>query len=248
MTRRSAAPTGRDVRCAKCGKVWHYHPRRRGGAGAGRRSHGFRRRRAGGGKAARSGRPLRPGRRRHCPDQSDPARRAAIRDAERSVGPPLSRPEPARTFAGSRPPRVAARPTGGARAAAFAPWDWRWPASLLALVPVAIGARDPIMRTWPSAIPLYRGVRLADAGRGGAEGHGGPGAHPRFACRQRQDHEHRADRARDPAAARRAARRQQRRGRLAGDRPAARTRWRPAPRRRSAPSSSTPTAPRPASR
>ena len=38
---------------------------------------------------------------------------------------------------------------------------------MLGLVLIAIWARDPIMRTWPSAIPFYRSVRLADSAGAG---------------------------------------------------------------------------------
>jgi hypothetical protein len=40
---------------------------------------------------------------------------------------------------------------------------------MLGLVLVAIGARDMVMKTWPSAAPIYRSVRLADSAGAGLQ-------------------------------------------------------------------------------
>lgn len=155
---------GRDVRCTKCGKVWHYSPE-----APTLREPAV--------KAAAAEAPadmktaiLPPPPVTPAPVTPPPAieeLRAEPR-FERpapSVGPPPP-PRSLREPLPDHDPVEAQRPAP-ARRRRFRMAGLALTGLMLALVLAAIGARDMIMKTWPSTIPLYRSARLADpAGAG----------------------------------------------------------------------------------
>ena len=206
---------GRDVRCTKCGNVWHHRPE---AVAMGEPVADI--------AAAAADAPLEP-----MAARLARAPAPALQTIEElRAEPRFETPSPP-VFGPPQPPRSLLEPlldrdpnTAGRSAAAphrrFRLAGFILTGLMLGLALIAIwAARDPIMRTWPSAIPFYRSVRLADPAGTGLRVTVDPARTPEFACRQRQDNEHRADRARDPPASRCAARRQQCRGRLSGDRP-----------------------------
>jgi predicted Zn finger-like uncharacterized protein len=150
---------GRDVRCTKCGRVWHYYPEARGIA-----------------EPVAEIVPATAEAPAEMTEASPPPRVAPPRPTiERlRAEPRFETPAPP---VGSPPPRnlldrLPDRDSGKAETPAAPHRRFRIAGLALAglmlvLVLVAIVVRDPIMKTWPSAIPFYQGVRLADiAGAG----------------------------------------------------------------------------------
>jgi len=161
----TALGAGRDVRCARCGKVWRYRPE---AASVAEPAVAI-------ATSAPATPPESPEPPVAIPPPEPPPPRPTIERlrAEPSFArPPLSanpppppslrepllEPGPERTA----PPPVPAR-RHRLRAVGLA-----LAALVLALVLVAVwAARDAIMKTWPSTVAFYRGVRLADpAGAG----------------------------------------------------------------------------------
>jgi predicted Zn finger-like uncharacterized protein len=157
-------PAGRDVRCTKCGRVWRHRPEAAGPpepvaepatatANASREPAGAS--------------PLPP------PPPSTPAyiSAAPLRAEPRFETPktPIAPSLPPQSLLEPSPDRVL-RATENQTAAPrrrYRGIGLALTGLALALLAVAIGARDPIMRTWPFSIPLYRGMRLADAAGAG---------------------------------------------------------------------------------
>ncbi|MGD9614473.1 MAG: DUF3426 domain-containing protein [Alphaproteobacteria bacterium] len=151
---------GRDVRCARCGKVWRYHPE----AAAIREPVADTT--AATGQAAEE-RLADPPSLASFPPPPPPPTSETLRAEPRleppppSVGPPPP-PQGLRSSVLDRDLGRADRPATahrrGFRVAGFV-----LATLMLALVLVALLARDPIINTWPSTAPLYRSVWLADA-------------------------------------------------------------------------------------
>ena len=153
---------GRDVRCAKCGRIWRYrpedHPRE---AAVREKASEFAAAEDAPAEMIAASPPPPPA---PPPPLPSPPVVETLRAEPRfetqapPLGPPPGNPrEPVldRNRVGSGIPaavrhrfRIAGLALGGL---------------MLALLLIAIGARDAIMKTWPSAAPLYRSMRLADA-------------------------------------------------------------------------------------
>jgi predicted Zn finger-like uncharacterized protein len=185
---------GRDVRCAKCGKVWHYRPEHRDPEVAVREPVAEL-------AAAQDG----PGERTAAdppfpstisapspptpPSPVPPAPTPVIErlraeprfetQAPSHSPPPPSPPEPLLDRPLDQPvdrdrdrapdrsrDRVLDRDRSRGEAPAAARHHFRMTGLalaglMLALLVIAVAARDTVMKTWPSAVPLYRSVRLA---------------------------------------------------------------------------------------
>ena len=175
---------GRDVRCTKCGKVWHHSPERAASLEP-----------VAGIAAAMAERPTETADDGSTPPRflpaltpSPPTRPAPAIErlrAEPRVEPPppaIGLPAIGPTF----PPGVSP-PSRGLREPVLnrGPGKAEKPAAarhrrfriaglvltgfMLVLVLLAIGARDMVMKTWPSTATLYRGARLADAAGAGLQ-------------------------------------------------------------------------------
>lgn len=162
---------GRQVRCTKCGKVWHYQPdipavrEDRPEARAVREPVGE----IAVAAANKTPEPIvaspppQPAPTRATIEELRPEPTFATPPA--SVGPP-SPPPSLREPLLDADPRQAERPAASRRRR-FRIVGLTLASLMLGLVLIAIWARDPIMRAWPSAVPLYQSVRLADpAGAG----------------------------------------------------------------------------------
>ena len=153
---------GRDVRCAKCGRVWHHHPEATPiretvaelAAAADRRS-----------EIRTEGPPPAP----LDPPALVPSAPAIetlraeprIEPLPPVVGPPPS-PRSPREPVLDRDRGKTGRPPA-ARHRRFRIAGLALATLMLALVLIAIVARDAVMNIWPSTTPLYRSVRLADS-------------------------------------------------------------------------------------
>ena len=154
---------GRDVRCTKCGKVWHYSPERPASSGAGCRN-----RRGGGGAGGNDGRepaafasPARTGAIASdaaCARDREAAGGTEIRAAHSvglpAIGPPFASgvSPPSRGLREpvlDRGPGKAEKPAA-ARHRRFRIAGLALTGLMLVLVLLAIGARDMVMKTWPS--------------------------------------------------------------------------------------------------
>jgi predicted Zn finger-like uncharacterized protein len=160
---------GRDVRCAKCGRVWHYRPEetptREPVAETAAAADGTAE------KAAAIATPVSPPSASPPPARTPPARSplvdAMLRAEPRFETPPpsLGPPPPPRSLIDSAldrdPGKIGRSPAPRRRR--FRVAGLVLAGLMLALVLVAILARDTVMSTWPSTASLYRSVRLADA-------------------------------------------------------------------------------------
>jgi predicted Zn finger-like uncharacterized protein len=162
---------GRDVRCTKCGKVWHHSPERAASLEP-----------VAGIATAMAERPTEmaddgPTPPRFLPalTPSPPTRPAPAIERLRTeprfepsppvIGPPsLDLREPVL----NRGPGKAEKPAA-ARHRRFRIAGLVLTGFMLVLVLLAIGARDMVMKTWPSTATLYRGARLADAAGAGLQ-------------------------------------------------------------------------------
>ncbi len=151
---------GRDVRCTKCGKVWHYRPKQ---AAMGEPVADI--------APAAADVPLEPMAARLARTPAPARQTTEELRTEPTFGtpaltvgpapPPRSLPEPLP----DRDLEKAGRPAVRHHRFRFA--GFVLTGLVLGLVLIAIWARDPIMKSWPSAIPFYRGVRLADSAGAG---------------------------------------------------------------------------------
>jgi len=156
---------GRDVRCTKCGNVWHYSPER----AANREPVAEIAVATAEGPAETGDESPPPPRFLPALTPSPPTRPAPAIERLRTeprfepppsvIGPPsLDLREPAL----NRGPGKTEKPAV-ARHSRFRIAGLALTGLMLVLVLLAIGARDMVMKTWPSTAPLYRGARLADA-------------------------------------------------------------------------------------
>ncbi len=155
---------GRDVRCTKCGKVWHYQPEvaaiREPVADIATAAAETPPEPMARNASARQRRPRRGRRSRDC------AQSRRFETPAPSVGAAATTAELARALAGSRSEDDRSG-RQRQRHRRFRIAGFVLTGLVLGLVLIAILARDPIMKTWPSAIPFYRSVRLADSAGAG---------------------------------------------------------------------------------
>ncbi len=159
---------GRDVRCTKCGKVWHYQPEVAAFRGPASEISTAPAAAAAPPEPVAENPPPSPASRRHTIE------RLRAEPTFEPPAPAVDPPPPARSLPEPLPERdakAAGRPAA-ARHRRFRIAGFVLTALILGLVLIAIWAREPIMRVWPSAIPFYRSARLADFGRRRAAGHG----------------------------------------------------------------------------
>jgi predicted Zn finger-like uncharacterized protein len=165
---------GRDVRCTKCGKVWHYSPDQ-----AARREPVAEIASAALGPAITTADSPPPSRVPPAPSPPPPVPTIERLRAEPRVEPPppaisppaIGPPFPPGVSPPSRGLREPVLDRGSGKAekpAAARHRNFRiaglaLTGLMLVLVLLAIGARDMVMKTWPSTASLYRGARLADA-------------------------------------------------------------------------------------
>jgi len=147
---------GRRVRCANCGKVWHHYPE------AAAVHEAVAEAMAEAEVAApRDAAPVAPP---PPPPPTPPLSIEALRDEPRFE----TQPHPLGPTAQPRPSLDTAMPAAARRRRARVGGLGLVMLTLVILI-VAIGARDRIMRMWPSATPVYRSLGLADPVGAGLE-------------------------------------------------------------------------------
>jgi predicted Zn finger-like uncharacterized protein len=151
---------GRDVRCAKCGTVWHYEPEVAATRAPFSES-----------ASAAADNPPEPIGEVPPPNPAPPRHTIEKLRADPSFGLPTPsvHPPPPRSLLEPFPdrnPEMAARPAV-ARHSRLRIAGLVLTGLVLGLVLIAIWARDPIMRAWPPTVPMYRSVWLADSAGAG---------------------------------------------------------------------------------
>jgi predicted Zn finger-like uncharacterized protein len=163
---------GRDVRCVKCGNVWHVDPE-----AATVRETVAELAAAADAPAETTAeiRPASPPPSPAAPPSSPPLPPPVIETLraeprferpEPSPGPSPAPPRPREPLLDRDRERIEIPAAARRR---FRITGFALGGLMLALLLIAIMARDTVMRTWPSAIPLYRSVRLADADGAGLQ-------------------------------------------------------------------------------